>query len=86
MLTRTVSVACGVFGVYSYSDPNTHTFCLTVKNLSGSIPSLLEKIQELNSQLSSANNVSEKINKIKELIEEAREAANRVRHVLIHTN
>lgn len=52
---------------------------LTVKNLSSSIPSLLDKIDELNSQISSGNNVSENINKIKELIEQAREAANRVR-------
>lgn len=64
----------------------THnTFCLTVKNLSSSIPSLLDKIQELDSQLSAGHNVSDNINKIKELIEEAREAANRVRHILTHT-
>ncbi|XP_051732199.1 laminin subunit alpha-3 [Ctenopharyngodon idella] len=51
---------------------------MTVKNVSGSIPSLLDKIEELNSQIGSGNNVSENINKIKELIEQAREAANRI--------
>ncbi|XDV26618.1 hypothetical protein PO909_030274 [Leuciscus waleckii] len=51
---------------------------MTVKNLSGSVPSLLDKIEELNFQIGSGNNVSENINKIKELIEQAREAANRI--------
>ncbi|XP_059358543.1 laminin subunit alpha-3 [Carassius carassius] len=51
---------------------------MTVRNLSGSIPSLLDKIEEINSELSAGNNVTDNIKKIKELIEQAREAANRV--------
>ncbi|XP_059420163.1 laminin subunit alpha-3-like [Carassius carassius] len=51
---------------------------LTVKNVSGSIPSLLDKIEEINSQISAGYNVSDNINKIKELIEQARDAANRI--------
>lgn len=52
----------------------------TVKNLSSTIPSLLDKIsrvENLTTQLSTTN-VSENIRKIKELIELARDAANRV--------
>ncbi|XP_026053378.1 laminin subunit alpha-3-like [Carassius auratus] len=51
---------------------------LTVKNVSGSIPSLLDKIKEINSQISAGNNVSDNIKEIKELIEQARDAANRI--------
>ncbi|KAJ8372354.1 hypothetical protein AAFF_G00290230 [Aldrovandia affinis] len=53
----------------------------SVKNLSNTIPSLLDKISQienLNSQLSPASNVSENIKRIKELIELARDAANRI--------
>ncbi|XP_072567322.1 laminin subunit alpha-3 isoform X1 [Paramormyrops kingsleyae] len=52
----------------------------SVKNLSSTIPSLLDKISQmenLTTQLSTTN-VSENIRKIKELIELARDAANRV--------
>ncbi|XP_076852840.1 laminin subunit alpha-3, partial [Brachyhypopomus gauderio] len=54
---------------------------MTVKNLSGSIPSLLEKItqvESLSSQIDPKNNISNNINRIKELIEQARDAANRI--------
>lgn len=61
----------------------------TVKNLLNSIPSLQDKIsevEELSSQLSPVTNVSDNINRIKELIEQARDAANRVRmHHHTHT-
>ncbi|KAM3866222.1 laminin subunit alpha-3-like [Diretmus argenteus] len=53
----------------------------SVKNLVNTIPSLQDKISEvelLSSQLSPVSNISENIKKIKELIEQAREAANRV--------
>lgn len=54
----------------------------TVKNLSSTIPSLLDKInkiEELSLQAGPISNVSENIKRIKELIEQARDAANRVR-------
>lgn len=75
---------CNVFLQFSTASTFvlSHFLCnfhLTVKNVSSSIPSLLDKIEELNSQIGSGNNVSENINRIKELIEQAREAANRVR-------
>ncbi|KTF81139.1 hypothetical protein cypCar_00033678 [Cyprinus carpio] len=50
---------------------------LAVRNVSSSIPSLLDKIEEINFQISTGNNVSDNINMIKELIEQARDAANR---------
>ncbi|XP_035644145.2 laminin subunit alpha-3-like isoform X3 [Oncorhynchus keta] len=53
----------------------------SVKNLLNSIPSLQDKIsevEELSSQLSPVTNVSDNINRIKELIEQARDAANRI--------
>uniref|UniRef100_A0A4W5KYG2 Laminin subunit alpha 3 n=1 Tax=Hucho hucho TaxID=62062 RepID=A0A4W5KYG2_9TELE len=53
----------------------------TVKNLLNTIPSLQDKIsevEELSSQLSPVTNVSDNINRIKELIEQARDAANRI--------
>lgn len=62
----------------------------TVKNLLNSIPSLQDKIsevEELSSQFSPVTNVSDNINRIKELIEQARDAANRVRmHHHTHTH
>uniref|UniRef100_A0A4W4GXF5 Laminin G domain-containing protein n=2 Tax=Electrophorus electricus TaxID=8005 RepID=A0A4W4GXF5_ELEEL len=54
---------------------------MTVKNLSNSIPSLLDKItqvESLSSQIDPNNNISSNINRIKELIEQARDAANRI--------
>lgn len=54
----------------------------TVKNLLNTIPSLNDKISEvenLTSQFSPLSNISENIKKIKELIEQARDAANKVR-------
>uniref|UniRef100_A0A9J8A9T4 Si:ch211-241e1.3 n=2 Tax=Cyprinus carpio TaxID=7962 RepID=A0A9J8A9T4_CYPCA len=51
---------------------------LAVRNVSSSIPSLLDKIEEINFQISTGNNVSDNINMIKELIEQARDAANRI--------
>ncbi|XP_041914213.1 laminin subunit alpha-3-like isoform X1 [Alosa sapidissima] len=53
----------------------------SVKNLSSTIPSLLDKInqiEELSTQAGPVTNVSENIKRIKELIEQARDAANRV--------
>ncbi|XP_062850491.1 laminin subunit alpha-3 [Trichomycterus rosablanca] len=53
----------------------------TVKNLSSSFPSLLDKIsqvEKLSSELDPNNNISSNILRIKELIEQARDAANRV--------
>uniref|UniRef100_A0AAZ3PLT4 Laminin subunit alpha 3 n=1 Tax=Oncorhynchus tshawytscha TaxID=74940 RepID=A0AAZ3PLT4_ONCTS len=53
----------------------------TVKNLLNTIPSLQDKIsevEELSSQLSPVTNISENIKRIKELIEQARDAANRI--------
>ncbi|KAI4905523.1 hypothetical protein NFI96_000700 [Prochilodus magdalenae] len=53
----------------------------TVKNLSSSIPSLLDKIaqvEKLSSQIDPNNNISNSINNIKDLIEKARAAANRI--------
>lgn len=58
----------------------------TVKNLSSSIPSLLDKfdqVEKLSSEIDPNNNISYNIMRIKELIEEARGAANRVR--ALHT-
>lgn len=52
-----------------------------VKNLLQSIPTLNDKISEvenLTSQFSPINNISSNIKKIKDLIEQARDAANRV--------
>ncbi|XP_047677145.1 laminin subunit alpha-3 isoform X3 [Tachysurus fulvidraco] len=52
-----------------------------VKNLSSSIPSLLEKfteVEKLSSDIDPNNNISYNIMRIKELIEEARSAANRI--------
>ena len=52
-----------------------------VRDLLNTIPTLEDKLSEmenLTSQLSSASNISENIKKIKELIEKARDAANRV--------
>ncbi|XP_072543376.1 laminin subunit alpha-3 isoform X2 [Salminus brasiliensis] len=54
---------------------------MTVKNLSTSIPSLLDKIaqvERLSSQIDPNNNISNNINRIKDLIEQARAAANRI--------
>lgn len=53
-----------------------------MKNLWNTIPSLNDKISEvenLTSQFSPINNISESIRNIKELIEQARDAANKVR-------
>lgn len=53
----------------------------SVKNLTNTIPSLLDKIsriQNLSDQLTPVKNVSENIQRIKELIELARDAANRI--------
>nr|XP_046263462.1 laminin subunit alpha-3-like isoform X2 [Scatophagus argus] len=53
----------------------------SVKNLLKTIPSLNDKISEvenLTSQFSPINNITENIKKIKELIEQARDAANRI--------
>ncbi|KAM6948734.1 laminin subunit alpha-3-like [Aplochiton taeniatus] len=53
----------------------------SVKDLLNTIPSLQDKISEvegLSSQLSPGTNVTENIKRIKELIEQARDAANRV--------
>ncbi|KAL2097308.1 hypothetical protein ACEWY4_006515 [Coilia grayii] len=53
----------------------------SVKKLNSTIPSLLDKInqiEELSSQAGPITNVSENIKRIKELIEQARDAANRV--------
>ncbi|XP_041804417.1 laminin subunit alpha-3-like isoform X2 [Chelmon rostratus] len=53
----------------------------TVKNLLKTIPSLNDKISEVNnltSQFSPKSNITENIKKIKELIEQARDAANRI--------
>ncbi|KAM4604969.1 laminin subunit alpha-3-like isoform 2-T2 [Polymixia lowei] len=53
----------------------------SVKNLLNTIPTLQDKISEvedLSSQLTPASNISENIKKIKELIEQARDAANRI--------
>ncbi|XP_062386045.1 laminin subunit alpha-3-like isoform X2 [Sardina pilchardus] len=53
----------------------------SVKNLSSTIPSLLDKInqiEELSMQAGPVANVSENIKRIKDLIEQARDAANRV--------
>lgn len=58
----------------------------TVKNLSNSIPSLLDKfnqVEKLSSDIDPNNNISYNIMRIKELIEQARSAANRVRS--LHT-
>lgn len=52
-----------------------------VKNLSNSIPSLLDKfteVEKLSSEIDPNNNISYNIMRIKELIEQARSAANRV--------
>lgn len=54
-----------------------------MKNLLDTIPSLNDKISEvenLTSQFTPLSNITENIRKIKELIEQARDAANRVRH------
>lgn len=54
---------------------------LVVKNLLKTIPSLNDKISEvenLTSQFTPLNNITENIKKIKELIDQARDAANRV--------
>lgn len=54
---------------------------LAVKDLLKTIPSLNDKIEEvenLTSQFSPINSITDNINKIKELIEQARDAANRV--------
>ncbi|XP_043120078.1 laminin subunit alpha-3 [Puntigrus tetrazona] len=51
---------------------------MTVRNLSSSIPSLLDKIDDIDSEISAGNNVTDNIKKIKELIEQARDAANRI--------
>uniref|UniRef100_A0A8C4F1H6 Laminin subunit alpha 3 n=1 Tax=Dicentrarchus labrax TaxID=13489 RepID=A0A8C4F1H6_DICLA len=54
----------------------------SVKNLLKTIPSLNDKISEvenLTSQFSPISNITENIKKIKDLIEQARDAANRVR-------
>uniref|UniRef100_A0A3Q1GPD0 Si:ch211-241e1.3 n=1 Tax=Acanthochromis polyacanthus TaxID=80966 RepID=A0A3Q1GPD0_9TELE len=56
-------------------------FLFAVKNLLNTIPSLNDKISEvenLTSQFSPISNISENIKKIKELIEQARDAANRI--------
>nr|XP_054596449.1 laminin subunit alpha-3 isoform X2 [Nothobranchius furzeri] len=53
----------------------------SVKNLLNTIPSLTQKISEvenLTSQFPQVNNITESIKNIKELIEQARDAANRV--------
>ncbi|XP_036940486.1 laminin subunit alpha-3-like isoform X2 [Acanthopagrus latus] len=53
----------------------------TVKNLLNTIPSLSDKISEvenLTSQFPPVSNITENIKKIKELIEQARDAANRI--------
>ncbi|XP_041698141.2 laminin subunit alpha-3 isoform X3 [Coregonus clupeaformis] len=53
----------------------------SVRNLLNTIPSLQDKIlevEELSSQLSPVTNISENIKRIKELIEQSRDAANRV--------
>ncbi|KAJ8272625.1 hypothetical protein GJAV_G00091440 [Gymnothorax javanicus] len=53
----------------------------SVKNLTNTIPSLLDKISQienLSDQLTPTGNVSENIKRIKELIELARDAANRI--------
>ncbi|KAK6302715.1 hypothetical protein J4Q44_G00270700 [Coregonus suidteri] len=53
----------------------------SVKNLLKTIPSLQDKIlevEDLSSQLSPVTNVSDNIKRIKELIEQARDAANRI--------
>ncbi|TRY72927.1 hypothetical protein DNTS_011401, partial [Danionella cerebrum] len=50
----------------------------TVSNVSSAFPSVLERVDELNAEISGSNNISGRINHIKELIEQAREAANRV--------
>lgn len=58
------------------------SFPHTVKNLSNSIPSLLDKfteVEKLSSEIDPNNNISYNIMRIKELIEQARSAANRVR-------
>lgn len=54
----------------------------TVKNLSNSLPSLLNKfteVEKLSSEIDPNNNISYNIMRIKELIEQARSAANKVR-------
>ncbi|XP_053485634.1 laminin subunit alpha-3 isoform X1 [Ictalurus furcatus] len=54
---------------------------MAVKNLSNSIPSLLDKftqVEKLSSDIDPNNNISYNIMRIKELIEQARNAANRV--------
>ncbi|MCI4377116.1 hypothetical protein PGIGA_G00199880 [Pangasianodon gigas] len=54
---------------------------MAVKNLSNSIPSLLDKftqVEKLSSEIDPNNNISYNIMHIKELIEQARSAANRV--------
>ncbi|XP_035285918.1 laminin subunit alpha-3-like isoform X12 [Anguilla anguilla] len=53
----------------------------SVKNLTNTIPSLLDKIsqiEDLSTQITPTGNVSENIKRIKELIELARDAANRI--------
>lgn len=55
----------------------------SVKNLSNTIPSLLDKfteVERLSSEIDPNNNISYNIMRIKELIEQARGAANRVKH------
>lgn len=62
---------------------------LAVKNLLKTIPSLNDKISEvenLTSQFSPISNITENIKKIKELIEQARDAANRVRSHSVNTS
>ncbi|XP_062285798.1 laminin subunit alpha-3-like isoform X1 [Scomber scombrus] len=66
-------------------DPNLNNLLdgvdQTVKNLLNTIPSLNDKISEvenLTSQFSPVTNITDNIKKIKELIEHARDAANRI--------
>ncbi|TSR16027.1 Laminin subunit alpha-3 [Bagarius yarrelli] len=64
----------GINGMLSDAD-------MAVKNLSNSIPSLLDKftqVEKLSSELDTNNNISYNIMRIKELIDEARNAADRI--------
>lgn len=62
---------------------------LAVKSLLQTIPSLSDKLSEvenLTAQFSPVSNITENIKKIKELIELARDAANRVRSQSLNTS
>lgn len=65
---------------------NPFLLIFTVKNLLNTIPSLNDKMSEmenLTSQFLPLSIISENIKKIKELIEQARDAANKVRRLSV---